>query len=221
MDSIKWTSWSATNGEVADGHYYLTREYVGQTGMIKIPADTDVCLDLRGKMYFANDIHPFDVYGTFTVMDTEENGQFITTGKNGNSGGFAKVKSSGTLNIMGGTIRRAEKDGVTIYTGGLVYIEGGTMNVSGGALVGGIARANSSYNAQGGNIYMKGGELNISGGIITGGMALSSTGKPAQGGNIYAGPMDGVDAVINMTGGIVSDDTDNEFAVGICTVKIL
>ena len=205
MDSITWTSWSATSGEVAGGHYYLTREYLTQSGMIKIPANTDVCLDLRGKMYFVNDIHPFDVYGTFTVMDSEGNGQFLTTGKNGNSGGFAKVKPSGTLNILSGTIRHAEKDGVTIYTGGLVYIEGGTMNVSGGALVGGIARANSSYNAQGGNIYMKGGQLNISGGIITGGMALSSTGKPAQGGNIYAGPMDGVDAVINMTGGVVSD----------------
>lgn len=205
MDAINWTSWSFTDGEIAGGHYYLTREYYGQTAMIKIPEGADVCLDLQDKMYFANDIHPFDIYGTLTIMDSQGNGQFVTTGKNGNSGGFAKIKSTGTLNIMGGTIRRTEAEGVTIYTGGLVYIEGGIMNVSGGALVGGIARANTSYSAQGGNIYMKGGTLNISGGTITGGMALSTTGKPAQGGNIYAGPKDGVDAVVRMTGGVVSD----------------
>ena len=205
MSEITWSTWSYTDGEITGGHYYLAREYVAQTGTIKIPADADVCLDLRGKMYFAYDIHPFDVYGTFSVMDSDENGQFITTGKNGNSGGFAKVKPSGTLNIHGGTIRMLEKSGVSIYTGGLVYVEGGTMNVTGGALVGGVARANSSYAAQGGNIYMKGGVLNVSGGIITGGMALTSTSKNAQGGNIYAGPYNDTDAVIRVTGGVIAD----------------
>ena len=201
MSAINWTSWSYTDGEITGGHYYLAREYLTQTGTIKVPAGVDVCLDLRDKMYFADDIHPFDIYGTLTVMDTEGNGQFITTGKNGYSGGFAKVRSTGTLNVLGGTIRRMEKTGVVIYTGGLVYIDGGRMNVSGGALVGGIARSNSSYNAQGGNIYMKGGTLNISGGAVTGGMALTDTGKNAQGGNIYAG----TEAVVNITGGVVSD----------------
>lgn len=205
MDKIKWSSWSFTGGSIESGHYYLTREYYGQTAMIKIPAEADVCLDLRGKMYFAQNIHPFDIYGDLTVMDTEGNGQFITTGSNGASGGFAKVKSTGVLNILSGTIRRIEKTGVTIYTGGLVYVEGGTMNVSGGALIGGIARANSSYSAQGGNIYMKSGTLNVSGGIITGGMALSDTGKNAQGGNIFASTVDGADAVVNITGGVISD----------------
>ena len=205
MDSITWLSWSFTDGNISGGHYYLAREYYGQTGQINIPEGVDVCLDLRGKMYFADNIHPFDISGTLSVMDSEENGQFITTGKNGYSGGFAKVKSTGTLNILGGTIRRLEKDGVLVYTGGLVYVDGGRMNVSGGALVGGVARANSSYNAQGGNIYMKGGVLTVSGGTITGGMAIGNASKTAQGGNIYAGAKDGVDAVINHTGGVISD----------------
>ena len=205
MDSITWTSWSFTADEITGGHYYLAREYYGQTGQINIQEGVDVCLDLRGKMYYVADIHPFDIYGTLTVMDSDENGQFITTGKNGYSGGFAKVKSTGTLNILGGTIRRLEKDGVLVYTGGLVYVDGGRMNVSGGALVGGVARANSSYNAQGGNIYMKGGVLTVSGGTITGGMAIGNASKTAQGGNIYAGAKDGVDAVINHTGGVISD----------------
>ena len=201
MGDISWTSWSFTEGEIAGGHYYLPREYLTQTGTIKIPAGVDVCLDLRDKMYFADDIHPFDVTGTLSVMDSEGNGQFITTGKNGYSGGFAKVKSTGTLNVFGGTIRRMEKTGVVIYTGGLVYIDGGTVNISGGALVGGVARSNTSYGAQGGNIYMKGGVLRVSGGTITGGLALTATDKSAQGGNIYAGG----GAEINITGGVISD----------------
>ena len=205
MDEISWSSWSLKEGGAEDGHYYLAREYAAQTAMITIPENEDVCLDLRGNMYFVKDIHPFDIYGTLTVMDSVGDGQFVTTGKNGNSGGFAKIKSTGTLNIAGGTIRRLNKSDVTIYAGGLVYVEGGVMNMSGGALVGGIARANSSYSAQGGNIYMKSGTLNVSGGIITGGMALSDTGKNAQGGNIFASKVDGADAVVNITGGVISD----------------
>ena len=215
MDSITWSSWSFTGGEITGGHYYLAREYYGQTAMITIPEGVDVCLDLRDKMYFANDIHPFDIYGDLTVMDSQGNGQFITTGKSGYSGGFAKIMSTGTLNILGGTIRRLDKEGITIYVGGLIYINGGTMKMSGGMLAGGIAKANSTYNAQGGNIFMKGGSFEFTGGVITGGMALSDTGKKAQGGNIFIS----ANATVTIDGGKVIDgysdqDGGNTFLLG-------
>ena len=201
MDSITWSSWSFTGGEITGGHYYLAREYYGQTAMITIPEGVDVCLDLRDKMYFATGIHPFDIYGTLSIMDSQGNGQFVTTGKNGNSGGFAKIKSTGTLNILGGTIRRLDKEGITIYAGGLIYVEGGTMKMSGGTLAGGISKADSSYNAQGGNVFMKGGTFEFTGGVITGGMALSETGKKAQGGNIFMS----ADATVTIDGGKLLD----------------
>lgn len=201
MDSITWSSWSFTGGEIAGGHYYLAREYYSQTGTIEIPEGVDVCLDLRDKMYFATDIHPFDIYGDLTVMDSQGNGQFITTGKSGYSGGFAKIMPTGTLNILGGTIRRLDKEGITIYVGGLIYINGGTMKMSGGMLAGGIAKANSTYDAQGGNIYMKGGSFEFTGGVITGGMAISDTGKKAQGGNIFMY----ANAAVTIDGGQVID----------------
>lgn len=193
MDSITWTSWSFTGGEITGGHYYLAREYVGQTAEITIPTDTDVCLDLRGAMYFAQDIHPFDVNGTLTVMDSGKNGQFLTTGVQGASGSFAKVFKTGTLNILGGTISRIAKDDVYTYTGGLVYVDQGTMKMSGGALVGGTVKTGTKSDgttkiaAQGGNIYMNGGKLELTGGTITGGVAKTDlSGAAAQGGNIFA-----------------------------------
>ena len=193
MDSISWTTWSYTDGGVAAGHYYLVREYAGQTGELTIPAGVDVCLDLRGKTYFAQDIHPFSVKGTLTVMDTEGDGYFLTTGSVGASGSFAKVHTTGTLNILGGTISRIAKDDVYNYTGGLVYIDQGTMKMSGGALVGGTVKTGTKSDgttkiaAQGGNIYMNGGKLELTGGAITGGVAKTDlSGAAAQGGNIFA-----------------------------------
>lgn len=192
MESISWASWSFTDGEIAGGHYYLDREYVGQTGQINIPAGQDVCLDLRGAVYFAQNIHPFDIYGTLTVMDSGENGQFITTGKQGYSGGFAKIKESGTLNILGGTIRRILINDINIFAGGLVYVEGGTMKMSGGELRGGAVSSGvangTNTGAYGGNIFVNGsGHVEITGGLVTGGMAtVNHNGVKACGGNIYA-----------------------------------
>lgn len=216
MDSILWLPWSFTDGDISGGHYYLAREYYGQTGQINIPEGADVCLDLRDQMYFTQDLHPFDIYGTLTVMDTGDNGQFITTGKNGYSGGFAKVKSTGTLNILSGTIRRLDRADISIYAGGLIYVEGGKMTMSGGALVGGVVETNDTYNAQGGNIFLKGGSLELTGGTVSGGMALSNTSKKAQGGNIYIS----ADATVVIDGGVVADgysdqDGGNVFLSGL------
>ena len=201
MDSITWSSWSFTGGEITGGHYYLAREYYSQTAKITIPEGVDVCLDLRDKMYYANDIHPFDISGSLTVMDSQGNGRFTTTGKSGYSGGFAKILSTGTLNILGGTIQRLDKEDVTIYTGGLIYITGGTMKMSGGMLAGGIVKANDTYSAQGGNIFMKGGSFEFTGGVITGGMAFTDTSKKAQGGNIFMS----ANATVTIDGGKLTD----------------
>ena len=221
MDQISWSSWSFTDGDIAGGHYYLAREYYGQTGQINIPANVDVCLDLRGAAYFAENIHPFDIYGTLTVMDSGENGQFITTGKNGYSGGFAKIKSTGTLNILGGTIRRVERSGISIYTGGLVYVDGGTMKMSGGTLTGGVVQASGSTSSYGGNIYMKGGSFQFTGGTIEQGKTLVTGSLKAQGGNLYIGN----GATVTIDGGVMKDgyseyDGGNIFIAGASSLTL-
>lgn len=216
MDQITWTAWSCTEGEIAGGHYYLERVFAQQTAMITVPEGVDVCLDLRGQAYFAQEIHPFDIYGTLTVMDSVGNGQFVTTGAQGMSGGFAKVKSSGTLNILSGAIRRIVRDDINLYAGGLVYVEGGTMKMSGGELRGGAVGSGVSSDkntgAYGGNIYVKSsGRVEITGGLITGGTAtVNHSGVNACGGNIYA---TGSSEVV-ISGGVVANGVNKSLLSG-------
>lgn len=133
-----WKAWTFTEGDIPSGHYYLETGYAAQTATIQIPDGVDVCLDLNGSEYFTQNIQPFQIHGTLTVIDTKENGQFITTGANNTNGGFAVVKSTGTLNIKSGTIRRIVRKDISICTGGLVQVDGGNVNISGGMLTGGV-----------------------------------------------------------------------------------
>ena len=198
--------WTITDGEISSGHYYLEKAYSGQTATIQIPDGVDVCLDLNGSEYITQNIQPFQIHGTLTVIDTKGNGQFITTGANNTNGGFAVVKSTGTLNIKSGTIRRIVRKDISICTGGLVQVDGGKVIISGGILTGGVVKDNGSSNARGGNICLINGSLEISGGTITGGMALFSGTTHAQGGNIFAGGTSSV----TISGGSVNNGYSDE-----------
>lgn len=202
----EWKPWAFTDGKISSGHYYLEGAYSAQSATIQIPDGVDVCLDLNGGEYFTQNIQPFQINGTLTVIDTKENGQFITTGANNTNGGFAVVKSTGTLNIKSGTIHRIVRKDISICTGGLIQVDGGKVNISGGMLTGGVVKDNGSTNARGGNICLINGSLEISGGTITGGLALFSGATHAQGGNIFAGGT----AAVTISGGSVQDGYSDE-----------
>lgn len=187
VSADNWQDWNFTGGDVTGGHYRLTDDFFDQTQVIRIPENNIVCLDLNGHTYATTKIRLFNVMGTFTIMDSVGGGTFLSTGENAKYGGFALVQSSGTVHIYGGTIRHSALSGVSPYTGGLFYVDGGTINMHDGVVAGGTVKATSSYNSSGGNFTVtNSGRLNIYGGTVTQGVALKSSSKTAQGGNIYA-----------------------------------
>ena len=197
-----WQTWNFTGGDVVGGHYRLSDDFFDQNNTIVIPEDTIVCLDLCGYTYGTTKIRAFNILGTFTIMDSVGGGTILASGENGKYGGFALVQASGTLKLYDGTIRYASVPGVSLYSGGLFYIEGGRVDIYGGTVSGGTAEASSSYNSSGGNFTVQSnGRLNIEGGRITQGKALKSDSKTAQGGNIYVAS----GAKVTVSGGIIED----------------
>lgn len=197
-----WQTWDFASGDITGGHYRLTDDYFGQTGMIRIPEDTIVCLDLNGYTYSASKIRMFSVAGTFTIMDSKGGGTILSTGENGQSAGFALVPSSGTFKLYGGTIRYSAVPGVSMHNSALFLVDGGRVDIYNGTVAGGTVKATSSYNSYGGNFMVtNGGRLYIYGGTVTQGVALKSTSKTSQGGNIYASS--GSKVVIN--GGVIEN----------------
>ena len=94
--------------------------------------------------------------GVFTMT-----GGTVTAGTTAASGGsFGLV--SGTTNIQGGVI-----DGGSAVTGGLIYVYGGTLHITGGELKNGTGT--------GGSVMIAGGTNTITGGTFTGGMLSNKT----------------------------------------------
>lgn len=182
-----WQNWNYTSGDITGGHYRLTDDFFAQTGTIRIPEDTIVCLDLCGYTYSASNIRMFNVAGNFTIMDSKSGGIMLSTGEDGRNGGFVLVQSSGTFELYGGTIRYSAVPGISLYDSALFRVDGGRVEIHNGTVAGGTVKATSSYNSYGGNFMVtNGGRLYIHGGTVTQGIALKSSSKTAQGGNIYA-----------------------------------
>ncbi|MBQ3252339.1 MAG: DUF4886 domain-containing protein [Oscillospiraceae bacterium] len=197
-----WQNWDFTSGTVSGGHYRLTDDFLGQTDVVKIPEDTIVCLDLCGYTYSTKNIVTFNISGTFTVMDSKGGGTFMVSGKNSTHGSFAVVQSSGTFKLYGGAIRHASLPNVSQYSAGLIYIDGGRVDIHDGTISGGKVMATTKVNSQGGNITLhNGGRLYVHGGKIENGIALKSSEKTAQGGNIYASG----GSKVNISGGIIEN----------------
>ena len=96
-----------------------------------------------------------------------------------NTGGNHIVSvDGGTLTMTGGYIVGGGKDNNS--NGGGIYVNNGTVNISGGVIA-----ANKSDN--GGGIYVKSGTLNISGGAVTGNSVYDghNNGAERNGGGIY------------------------------------
>ncbi len=208
MSEISWVEWTPVSaGSLTEsGHYYLSADFEGVKSQLKVgvSGDTenvaDVVLDLRGNLLKSPNTRAFAVYSgnALSIMDTvgggEIQGCIVSKSQNG---GTIRVDADATFSLYSGTIRDIATT-AHLGNGGVIGCEKGTVNIHGGAVIGGT----SPY---GGSIWVKTGELNITGGTISGGDVANEAAVPA-GGNIYL-----TNSNFSMTGGTVSGgQTDSE-----------
>ena len=112
---------------------------------------------------------------------------------NSAAGGAIIVEAGATLNLQGGNIAG---NSVAGNTGGISN-NGGTVNMSGGAII-----DNKASNGSGGAIYNNGGTFNMTGGLI------------AQN-DAYRGAIIVRGATFNFSGGIIRDNTANRYMIDV------
>jgi hypothetical protein len=112
---------------------------------------------------------------------------------NPNNGTGVFVDNGGTFNMSGGAI-----SGNTGFLGGGVYVNNGTFNMSDGAISGNTA----SY---GGGVFQNNGTFNMNGGAISGNTAVQGDG----GGVCQSG------GTFNMSGGAISGNTASTCGGGV------
>lgn len=208
--SIVWNAWNYSTATA--GHYYLTEDLLTKNGQFTINADY-IVLDLRGHSIHVVDDRAFTVTNSLTIIDTVGGGTITGTLADTGKGGVFYVNSGATLNLYGGIFRATSAvNGAVIYNAGgtvnigsAAVIDGsavqtgsgakgaifstGTLNVTGGEIIGGFV-------GSGGSVYQQDGTLNISGGYIHGGKAASYGHDIFVTGNTGTG-------VVTISGGVV------------------
>lgn len=94
--------------------------------------------------------------GTLTMSG----GYIVGGGSQGNPGGGIYVNNNGTVTISGGVIAANRGS-----SGGGIFVQSGTLNISGGAVTGN--EVIDGHTDNGGGIYVGSGTLNLSGGYVT------------------------------------------------------
>ena len=133
------------------------------------------------------------------ILDTVGGGVLVGKGANGSNGGVINQPNASAtgavVSIYSGTLTSADTLN-TITRGGVIAVNGGTLNIYGGIIANGRTNNESSGGA-GGNIYLQNSFLNMTGGLVTGGTAR------LNGGNIYLNS----NAYANITGGMIENGT--------------
>ena len=154
----------------------------------------NLTLDLNGYTWSSDERFNVEPGCIFTLMDTSaaQTGKMISGGAEDLPGRV--IASSGTVNILSGTIAMKTENPAYVVKGGCIYISKGELNIFGGVI------ENGSVNSDGlgGCIYLNDGDFNMYGGIIRGGQAAqgynvwmeSSVESNLQGGEIVADPAD-------------------------------
>lgn len=107
-----------------------------------------------------------------------------------NAGGKHIVTvDGGTLNVNGGYIVGGGSNGTP---GGGIYVDNGTLNISGGVIA-------ANRGSSGGGIFFQNGTLNISGGAVTGNEVIN--GHSDNGGGIYVNS-----GTLDLSGGYVTNN---------------
>ena len=191
FSSIQWTEvgngWLDTIKDLSKaGHYRITKAF---TTRIEHSVSSKVVIDFNGYLLQTKDKgRGFNVKSggmlTFVNLSGGANGRLENKSASmSGNGATIQVLDGGTLNLYGGKIVGTKNSA----NGGTIYNDG-TINIAGGTVTGGTVTGTGN----GGNIYNRG-VLNIYSGTVTGGTAESG-----NGGNIYN------DGDMNLYGGTVS-----------------
>lgn len=141
----KTVTWTAFNGTVSSGHYFLN---AAVSSGYTIPKDADFVLDLNGKTLSASG-RAFDAVGTnatLAILDGVGTGKIYGSGIDGAVGGVICGQQEGfCLNIYGGSLIYKKASGKTVLSGGVVSVaqNNAQINIHGGVL-NGSAQTNTS-----------------------------------------------------------------------------
>ena len=190
QQEITWAPYAA---DIAtSGHYYIPSGGVslpdGSAGLT-IAEGVDIVLNLAHGS--AKPATQYQVAGTLSVLSTAGSVGRVTTSATESTLNGATLNVTGTLNLYDGIL--GSKSGVTTTgNGGVVYLNGGKLNMYGGWITGNTA-------ANGGAVFMNGSAatVNMEGGAIVGGTATG-------GGNIYMNK-----GTFNMNGGLILKGSAN------------
>ena len=160
-DSLSYEEWTATEGEVTRGNYYLDKN-ITLTGNIEITGDVKLCLN---------------GYAITTVDDEIVDGLFRV--RTGDTLTICDCKGSGSLTSQG------ENNPIIMYGAGVFNLYGGTISAPNTAI--GTTTASGSVNIYGGTVQNTGNKhqgiravdglpgfaVSIYGGTITGKYAVN------------------------------------------------
>ena len=194
-DGLTWQPWGATDTEKTSlpesGNYYLiddvvTKERQVKTGMLNLCLNGHtVSATGTGRVVSAR------TGGKVNITDCRGSGEILAANCSGAGGAVYLDKDANSeFSLYGGIIRSTQ---AIAQNGGLIYSDGGKINIHGGVLRDGQVINNGTTAKYGGNIRTAG-VLNITGGIIEGG----TTGGE-NGGNIYMS----AGSTLNISGGII------------------
>lgn len=171
--NAEWMSYSAIDYEnhtyIYSGHYYVDSEEDVCNWKLKYIVGSDhVCLDLNGKTLMGSS-RAFDITkGVLNVMDSVGGGQITSTGpKNVETvyGGTIFIREPSTLNLYSGKLTYTlPTDGrAYVARGGVAYVRG-ELNIYGGEISGGAAKAGGNIYADASSTYI--GKVNFYGGTV-------------------------------------------------------
>lgn len=183
----QWMSYNATEYEnntyIYSGHYYIDSEEDVCNWKLKYIVGSDhVCLDLMGKTLMGSS-RAFDLTkGTLNVFDSVGGGQITACGPTNVEtvyGGTIFIREPSTLNLFGGKLTYTlPTDGRSyVARGGVAYVRG-ALNVYGGEISGGAAKAGGNIYADAASTYV--GHIGLYGGIVGGNVKVpgASTSGP-------------------------------------------
>ena len=177
LDGSSDTNSACTGKHIATGHYYLTESYTSFAQMYAgavqgdKTANADVVVDLNGYSITASS-RPFYIKKSGTLTLLDSIGGSVVTGKGvADQPAGVIYNEGGNLNVYGGKYTFARGKAVT--NGGIIY-SSGVINIFGGVF---DASAYSSTGYSGGVIYLSTGasrKLNITTGYFKGGTAKTA-----------------------------------------------
>ena len=161
----RWLAYGPQDYEIntylRSGHYYVESEETTCNWKLKyVVGDDRVCLDLNGHTLVGSS-RAFDITkGTLNIMDSVGGGTVTACGPTNVEtiyGGTLFIRASSTVNLYGGKLTYfLPTDGRSYVTrGGVAYVRG-QLNIYGGEISGGAAKA-------GANIY---GDAGVEDGVV-------------------------------------------------------